>query len=88
MTSRERVRRTIEFKVPDRIPIMHACLPVAAEKYGNQLQEIMRQYPSDFGINEEMDLILIDRGKVMPTYRKGRYRDEWEQFGRMFIMEY
>lgn len=77
MTSRERVRRAIEFKAPDRIPIMHACLPAATEKYGSELQEIMRQYPSDFGINEEMDLILIDRGKVMPTYRKGRYRDEW-----------
>jgi len=77
MTSRERVRRAIEFKKPDHIPIMHACLPAAVREHGNQLQEIIRHYPSDFGINEEMDLILIDEGKIMPTYRKGKYKDEW-----------
>lgn len=77
MTSRERVTRAIKFKKPDRIPVMHACLPAAVKECGNQLQEIIKGYPSDFGINEEMDNILTNEGKIMPSYHKGRYKDEW-----------
>jgi uroporphyrinogen-III decarboxylase len=47
MTSRERVIRAIEFKGPDRIPVMHAVLPAAWYKYGEELAKILSKYPRD-----------------------------------------
>jgi len=47
MTSRERVKRAIEFQGVDRIPVMHAILPAAWYRYGEKLQSIIEKYPSD-----------------------------------------
>jgi uroporphyrinogen-III decarboxylase len=47
MTSRERVIRAIEFKCPDRVPVMHAVLPAAWYKYGEDLAKILSRYPRD-----------------------------------------
>jgi len=47
MNSRERVTRAIEIKVPDRIPLTHATLPGAFDKYGDALHDLYKQYPSD-----------------------------------------
>jgi len=44
MTSRERVIRAIEFKGPDRIPVMHAALPAGIlfqDEWGTQRQLII-----------------------------------------------
>ena len=49
MTSRERVKRAIKFQRPDRVPMIHAYLPAAADKLGNRLQEVLEKYPSDYG---------------------------------------
>jgi len=73
MKSRERVIRAIEFKEPDHIPVMHACLPQVILQSGQELQEIFDQYPSDFGI-ENLDKI---EDEIEPFFRKGKYEDKW-----------
>lgn len=47
MHSRERVRRAIEFRGPDRAPITHATLPGAVLRYGAALDALYARYPSD-----------------------------------------
>jgi len=47
MNSRERVTRAIEMKGPDRIPLTHATLQGAFEKYGESLHKLYEKYPSD-----------------------------------------
>lgn len=49
MTSRERVRRAVEFDTPDRVPVMHSALAGAWHRYGDALFDIMSRYPSDLG---------------------------------------
>lgn len=49
MTSRERVKRAIRFQRPDRVPVIHAYLPAAAEKLGQRFLEVLEKYPSDYG---------------------------------------
>ena len=48
----ERVKRAIEFKNPDRIPIMHSILPGAWMKYGDKLYNIVKNYPADLVKND------------------------------------
>lgn len=47
MNSRERVTRAIEMKAPDRIPLTHATLPGAFDRYGKALHDLYNKYPSD-----------------------------------------
>ncbi len=49
MQARERVKRAIAFKNPDRLPLAHNVLPAALIKYGNSLTEILDHFPDDFG---------------------------------------
>jgi len=46
MDSLKRVINTIEFKYPDRYPIMHAVLPAGWMKYGEHLYSILKKYPT------------------------------------------
>ena len=47
LSSRERVRRAVEFEGVDRVPIMHAVLPAAWFKFGQRLNKILEKYPRD-----------------------------------------
>ena len=47
MNSRERVIRAIEMDGPDRVPLTHATLHGAYVRYGAELDDLYRQYPSD-----------------------------------------
>jgi uroporphyrinogen decarboxylase len=73
MTGKERVLRTLEFKNPDRIPVDAWILPGAFSKYGEKLNRLVEQYPSD--------LIQIagpsDHGFNPEYYRRGTYTDLW-----------
>jgi hypothetical protein len=74
MNSRERVLAAINLSKPDRVPLMHSPLPGALMKYGEQLIEIYRRYPHDFGPSE----FKIPKPEELPAdYRAGVHRDEW-----------
>ncbi len=82
MNSRERVRRTIRFQNPDRVPISHAVLPAAQLKYGPALTEILSGFRDDFGWDYMEDLPVE---KFPPLYKKGLNRDE---FGTVWRVEW
>ena len=48
MQSRERVIRSIEFKTPDRYPVLRATYPASLIAHGESLREIFKKYPCDF----------------------------------------
>ena len=54
MTSRERVRRAIEFGSPDRVPLWPRCEGTAWLKHGQTLYELLRSYPLDLGMPEKL----------------------------------
>jgi len=72
--SRERVKRSIYFQRPDRVPISHAVLPAAILKYGTALEEILATYPDDFGWDYMANMAPNDYPAV---YKKGRHVDDF-----------
>lgn len=71
MTSKERVRRTLRFETPDRVPLDLWVSPSAFLRHGKKLEELLEKHPLD---------ISRDRAKttgLAPMYRKGNYTDEW-----------
>lgn len=88
MTRRERVTRAIEFKNPDRVPIMHGVLPAAFFNHGQALVDLLAEFPDDFGFYSG----AIPTPETLPgPYRLGTYADEWgcvwnaEQMGMLGI---
>ncbi|MCX8052404.1 MAG: hypothetical protein N3B12_01235 [Armatimonadetes bacterium] len=73
MSSRERVIRAIEFRNPDRIPILHGVLPAAYFAHGEALVELLKEFPDDFGNKP----CIPDRNSIYEPYRAGRHTDEW-----------
>lgn len=82
MNSRERVNRAIEFNSPDRVPISHALLPAAQLKYGEPLEEILKEFREDFGWDYLDDL---PREDFPPLYKKGHQKDD---FGTVWNVEW
>ncbi|MGQ9456082.1 MAG: uroporphyrinogen decarboxylase family protein [Armatimonadota bacterium] len=73
MTSRERVRRAIEFNNPDRVPVQHGVLPAAYYTHGEALVQLLSEFPDDFGYKP-----AIPAQETLPgPYRQGRHTDEW-----------
>ncbi len=77
MTSRERVRRCLEFDHPDRVPRDLWTLPVVRLTSGDEaVSAFERRWPIDFArppvVNEK--LAALCRGD---PYAVGQYRDEW-----------
>jgi hypothetical protein len=74
-TSRERVRRALTFRYPDRIPRDLGLLPWAEIRFPDVVRKIREQYPGDLEIS----------GYLYPAspriqgdpYRAGEYTDEW-----------
>jgi len=73
LNSRERVTRAIEFCSPDRTPIMHGVLPAAFFRYGQELADLLNEFPDDFRAHWEP----AKREKLIPGYRSGENADEW-----------
>ncbi len=80
--SRERVRRAIEFRRPDRVPISHAVLPAAQLKYGRALDDILSEYREDFGWDYLPDQPVPE---FSAQYRQGLNRDD---FGTVWRVEW
>jgi uroporphyrinogen decarboxylase len=81
MDSRTRVMRAIHFGRPDRAPVSHAVLPAAQIKYGVELNEILAEYPEDFGWDYQSD---VPPEEYPALYRQGRNRDD---FGTLWQSE-
>jgi len=73
MNSRERVIRAIEFKGPDRVPLLHGVLPAALLKHGQALVDLLYEFKDDFGGQWRVP----KPEELNGTYRKGTFTDEW-----------
>ena len=75
MDSRKTVLKTLEFDSPKRIPRHLWSLPWTKNNYPNELNEIIKRYPSDIdvapGFGEKSPLIRGD------AYKVGTYIDDW-----------
>ena len=75
MTSRERVKRTLTFRCPDRVPRDLWKLPIALNKYEKEIEAILERFPPDIG-HPEYTPPLKNYTKGDP-YEIGTYTDEW-----------
>lgn len=66
--------RAIEYECPDRIPITNSAVPAGLIKYGEKLERIFREYPSDFGPRYAPSTYPQ---QAFFLHRKKRYLDEW-----------
>ena len=74
-TPREIVHQTLDFASPARAARDLWLLPIAAEKFRDELAEIEREFPSDFvGIVGHEREIAPTKGDA---YAIGEYTDEW-----------
>ena len=74
MTSKELVRRTLEFDAPDRIPRQMWLLPWAHNMYPDQVKSIAADYPDDIVGVQTYGELPRTQGDA---YRIGTYVDEW-----------
>ncbi len=76
MTSRELVKKTLEFAKPERIPRQLWFLPWAEENYPRELHAIQKKFPDDIVTAPR---IIGNRDLTDPPerYLKGTYVDEW-----------
>lgn len=75
MTSRERVRATLTFSTPDRVPRDLWALPYVSLFEKNQLDELLNRFPMDFG-RPELSPGSNDRD-LQKLSKAGTYVDEW-----------
>ena len=75
MNSRERVKRTLEFKPVDRAPRQLWRVPWVSMYANEDLQALLKEYPEDFiGAGN----VMGDSKRASGTrYQKGLYTDEW-----------
>jgi uroporphyrinogen decarboxylase len=71
MNSKERVIKTIEFKKPDRYPILHMWLQGSFNYYGKKLEMLYSKYPAD--------IVDVDYNSKMwgELGQTGKFVDEW-----------
>jgi uroporphyrinogen decarboxylase len=75
MTSRELVRRTLEFASPPAIPRQAWILPWAEELYPAEVAALRAEYPDD--LMAAPSLYTVPLRTSGSRYRKGTYVDEW-----------
>lgn len=75
MTSRELVRRTLEFDSPPRIPRQAWILPWAEERYPGAVAQLHRDFPDD--VVAAPQVYRTPPAGVGSRYAKGLYVDEW-----------
>jgi len=81
VTSKERVWAAIRFAGPDRIPIVYGILPGATDKYGAQLAQLMRRYPSDFAGQEEPPPPSWEHSHYRPGIEVDAWGCVWRNMG-------
>ena len=74
-TSRELVRKTLEFEAPARIPRDLWVLPWADHHYHNELEQIRQRFPSDF--TGSPGYHRVPSKTIGDAYETGLYVDEW-----------
>jgi uroporphyrinogen decarboxylase len=72
LTPRERVYRTLRFEPVDRVARDVWTLPALYEGRREQVEALLRQYPSDFGPSGYVD--PVDES---PLYEPGEWTDQW-----------
>jgi uroporphyrinogen decarboxylase len=75
MTSRELVRRTLEYASPPSVPRQAWVLPWAEEHHPEAVARLRAEYPDD--IVTAPGLYRQELPVVGERYKKGRYVDEW-----------
>jgi len=75
MNSRERVKATLLFKEPDRIPRDLWAVPYIQLFRKKELQDILNKYPMDIGLCELSCNFTEDQ--LMITAKKGTWIDDW-----------
>ena len=75
MTSRELVRRTLEFDAPPTVPRQAWILPWAEERYPDAVARLRREYPDD--LMAAPGLYRAPLPVSGSRYEKGIYIDEW-----------
>lgn len=66
--------KAITYNYPEEIPVNVSILPAAHKKYGKELTEILKKYPSFFDDRR----LEYDYAKELPEkYKKGGYTDVW-----------
>lgn len=75
MTSRELVRRTVEFDRPARVPRQAWVLPWAEERHPDAVARLRREFPDD--IVNAPQVYRTPPSIVGSRYAKGVYVDEW-----------
>ncbi len=74
-SSRERVKRCLTFQNPDRVPRQLWVLPWASERYPQEIEELCRRFPSDFGgVPTVYKPAARERGE---WFKVGEYVDPW-----------
>ena len=76
MTSRERVKRTLTFSKPDRVPRDLWALPYISLFRKDELEIVQKKYPSDIGRPELSPGGGGDDG-IKKLSKPGAYTDEW-----------
>lgn len=77
MTSRQRVRRAVEFDNPDRPPRDLWLLPAARIRWGDAaIDDFQRRWPTDFAAAPGPDPVALGLA-AGDRYAAGIYRDEW-----------
>ena len=76
MTSRERVRRTLTFSGPDRVPFDLWALPYISLFRKKELESLQAKYPSDIG-RPELSPAGGGEDEIAKYARPGTYLDEW-----------
>ncbi len=75
MTGRERVKASLTFSNPDRIPRDLWALPAIALFRSADLHELLERYPSD--IDAPQISPGSNKGTLQNTAKVGSYRDDW-----------
>jgi hypothetical protein len=75
MTSRELVRRTVEFDKPARIPRQTWILPWAEEHHPDAVARLRLEFPDD--VQAAPQVYHTPPRLTGTRYAKGRYVDEW-----------
>ncbi|MCE5249952.1 methyltransferase [bacterium] len=75
MTSRERMRKTLEYARPDRVPRQLWLLPYATDHYPGAVDRIHHDFPDD--ITNPPEVYSTPPHTEGDPYTPGFYRDEW-----------
>ena len=76
MNSKERVRRSVHFETPDRIPMFHSFLWGGLNELGEGLREVFRRYPGDIS-GQNPDSYDLNSEMAQRYINKCTWTDEW-----------